>query len=104
MWGNHSYNGVATLYRVGKLAGFIKNNMPYPVTYSNPVLTDEEAWDVAAFINNNERPIKDYSNDYASDISKKPYDFPFAPYKDNFSIEQHKFGPYTDMPSAKGKH
>ncbi len=104
LWGNHSYNGVATLYRVSKLAGFIKSNMPYPVTYKSPVLTDEQAWDLAAFINSNERPIKDHSKDYIADISKKPYDFPFGPYADSFSEEQHKFGPYKDMPSAKERH
>src|SRR5689334_2274873 len=40
LWGSQSYNGVATLYRVSKLAGFVKNNMPYPASYLNPVLTD----------------------------------------------------------------
>ncbi|MEO5571018.1 MAG: c-type cytochrome [Bacteroidia bacterium] len=104
LWGNNSFNGVATLYRVSKLAGFIKYNMPYPVDYKNPVLTDEQAWDVAAYVNNSSRPIKDHSEDYACDISKKPFDFPFAPYADNFSEEQHKFGPYTAMPSAMKKH
>jgi thiosulfate dehydrogenase len=104
LWGNSSYNGVATLYRVSKFAGFVKNNMPYPMTYKTAILTDEQAWDIAAFVNSRERPIKDHSQDYASDISKKPYDFPFAPYDDNFSQEQHKFGPYTEMPSAKKKH
>lgn len=103
LWGVSSYNAVATLYRVSKLAGFVKYNMPYPVTHSNPVLTDEEAWDVAAYINNNPRPVNDHSKDYAADISKKPFDFPFAPYADKFSQEQHKFGPYTEMPSAKKK-
>jgi thiosulfate dehydrogenase len=103
VWGSHSYNGVATLYRLSKFAGFVQNNMPYPMTYKNPVLTDEQAWDVAAYVNSLERPIKDHSKDYASDISKKPFDFPFGPYADNFAQEQHKFGPYTDMPSAKHK-
>jgi len=103
VWGNQSYNGVATLYRVSKLAGFVKNNMPYPVSYLNPVLTDEQAWDVAAYVNSRERPIKDFSNDYVTDLSKKPYDFPFAPYADSFPEAQHKFGPYIQMASAKKK-
>ncbi|MEO8087508.1 MAG: c-type cytochrome [Bacteroidota bacterium] len=104
LWGNNSFNGVATLYRLSKFAGFVKSNMPYPVNYNSPVLTDEQAWDVAAYVNSRERPIKDYSKDYISDISKKPYDFPFPPYADQFSDTQHKFGPYTDMPSAHKAH
>ena len=78
--------------------------MPYPVTYKNPVLTDEQAWDVAAFVNSQARQFKDHSKDYVSDISKKPFDFPFGPYADNFTEAQHKFGPYTEMPSAKKAH
>jgi len=104
LWGDKSYNAIATLYRVGKLAGFIKHNMPYPLTYKNSVLTDEQAWDIAAYINSRERPEKDHSKDYSIDISKKPYDFPFAPYADSYSQQQHKFGPFTDMPSAMKAH
>lgn len=104
LWGSQSYNGVATLYRVSKLAGFVRNNMPYPVSYLNPVLTDEQAWDVAAYVNSRERPVKDFSQDYVTDLSKKPFDFPFAPYADTFPEAQHKFGPYIEMASAKKKH
>ncbi len=103
LWGSHSFNGVATLYRLSKFAGFVQNNMPYPANHSTRVLTEEQAWDVAAYVNSRERPIKDFSKDYAADISKKPYDFPFPPYADNFTEAQHKFGPYTDMASAKKK-
>jgi Cytochrome c len=32
-----------------KIAGYVKNNMPFgEVEYHNPQLTNEEAWDVAA--------------------------------------------------------
>lgn len=104
LWGQHSFNGVATLYRVSKFAGFVQNNMPYPMTYKTAVLTDEQAWDVAAYVNSRERPIKDHSKDYITDYSKKPFDFPFGPYADSFSEAQHKFGPYGEMPSAKKMH
>ncbi|MEP7168970.1 MAG: c-type cytochrome [Bacteroidota bacterium] len=104
LWGDHSFNGVATLYRLSKFAGFVQDNMPYPMTYKTAILTDEQAWDVAAYVNSRERLIKDHSKDYIADISKKPFDFPFAPYADNFPEDQHKFGPYTEMPSAKKAH
>ena len=104
LWGAHSFNGVATLYRISKFAGFVQNNMPYPMTYKTVILTDEQAWDVAAYVNSRERLILDHSHDYAAAIAKKPFDFLFGPYADNFSEVEHKFGPYTEMPSAKMKH
>jgi len=103
LWGAKSFNGVATLYRLSKFAGFVQHNMPYPIDFKNTVLTDEQAWDVAAYVNSLDRPIKDHSKDYVTDISKKPFDFPFGPFADNFPELQHKFGPYKDMPSAKHK-
>lgn len=104
LWGDNSYNAVATLYRVSKLAGYIYNNMPYPTDYKKPLLTLEQAWDIAAYVNSQKRPVKDYSKDYISDISKKPYDFPFPPFSDGFTEDQHKYGPYQDMPSAQKPH
>jgi thiosulfate dehydrogenase len=93
LWGQHSYNMGAGLYRISTFAGFVKLNMPLGATYENPLLTDEEAWDVAAFINSQPRPAKDLSGDWP-DIAAKPYDHPFGPYADPFSEQQHKFGPY----------
>ena len=51
LWGKNSNNNGAGLYRLSRLAGYIKNNMPNPLNYHNPQLTNEEAWDVSAYIN-----------------------------------------------------
>lgn len=96
VWGNHSFNNGAGLYRISNLAGYVRYNMPFGVTYENTQLTDEEAWDVAGYINSMPRPAKDLSKDWP-DISKKPFDHPFGPYKDPFSEQQHKFGPYKPI-------
>ncbi len=97
LWGEHSYNNGAGLYRISNLAGYVKNNMPFNLaTHNNPKLTTEEAWDVAAYINSQPRPKKDLSNDWP-DISKKPFDHPFGPYTDGFSEAEHKFGPYKPI-------
>lgn len=93
LWGDHSFNTGAGLYRVSRLAGYVRNNMPNPTTYHTPVLQTEEAWDVAAYINSQPRPVKDISMDWP-DISKKPFDHPFGPYKDTLSETRHKFGPW----------
>lgn len=53
LWGAESYNWGAGMARINTAAGFIKANMPYG--QSNR-LTDQEAWDVAAYINSHERP------------------------------------------------
>lgn len=98
LWGPHSYTKGAGMYRISRLAGFIKTNMPNGVTFEDPALTDEQAWDVAAFINSQPRPDFDVRNDWP-DISKKPIDYPFGPYADSFPESQHKFGPYGPIAS-----
>jgi len=100
LWGEHSYTTAAGLFRISRFAGYVKNNMPFgEVEYHNPQLTDEEAWDVAAFVNTQKRPSKIFKEDWP-DISKKPIDHPFGPYADNFSEEQHKYGPFNPIKTA----
>jgi thiosulfate dehydrogenase len=91
--GNSSYNVGAGLYRLSRFAGFVKSNMPNGATFEKPELSDEEAWDVAAFINSMPRPSKDLAQDWP-DISTKPFDHPFGPYADSFTEQQHKYGPF----------
>ncbi|MEB2781806.1 c-type cytochrome [Algoriphagus sp. C2-6-M1] len=102
LWGDHSYNQGAGLFRMSRFAGYVKVNMPFGATYENPILTDEEAWDVAAYVNSLERPKGDFPNDWP-DISKKPMDHPFGPYADDFSEEQHKFGPFQAIIAEANK-
>ena len=101
LWGEHSYNAGAGLYRLSRFAGYIKDNMPFnQATHNMPKLTDEEAWDVAAYVNSQPRPAKDLSHDWP-DISKKPVDHPFGPFADGFTEQQHKFGPYGPIVAAR---
>ncbi|MBL7877594.1 MAG: c-type cytochrome [Cyclobacteriaceae bacterium] len=100
VWGNNSYNIGAGLYRLSRFAGYVKANMPLGATFDQPQLTDEEAWDVAAYVNSLPRPQKDLRADWP-DISKKPIDHPFGPYADNFSESQHKLGPYKPIAASK---
>ncbi|MBB6501924.1 c-type cytochrome [Pedobacter cryoconitis] len=96
LWGKHSYNDAAGMYRLANFSGFVKNNMPYGATYEDPQLSDEEAWDLAAFVNSQPRPHKDQQKDYP-DLSKKPIDAPFGPYGDQFIAQQHKYGPFKPI-------
>ena len=99
LWGPHSYNDGAGMYRLSNFAGFVKNNMPYGVTYPDAQLTDEESWDVAAFVNTQPRPHKEQKEDYP-DRSKKPIDAPYGPYLDGFAEQQHKYGPFPPIVMA----
>ncbi|SFU70409.1 c-type cytochrome [Halomonas korlensis] len=53
LWGPGSYNWGAGMHRINTAAGFIQANMPLGKPNS---LTDQEAWDVAAYINSFPRP------------------------------------------------
>lgn len=103
LWGEHSYNTAAGLYRISRFAGYVKNNMPFgEVEYHNPQLTNEEAWDVAAFVNSQPRPSKIFKEDWP-DISKKPVDHPFGPFADGFTEAEHKYGPFKPIIEARKK-
>ncbi len=100
LWGKNSYNDGAGLYRITNFAKYIKSNMPLGAAHDNPLLTDEEAWDIAAFVNCQPRPKKDISKDWPK-IAEKPMDHPFGPFADAFTEEQHKFGPWQAMKKNK---
>ncbi len=103
LWGVNSFNTGAGLYRISNFAGFVKSNMPFEeANYQHPKLTDEEAWDVAAFVNSQPRPPIKNKIDYP-DIAKKEIDNPVGPYIDTFSELQHKYGPFKPIEEAKKK-
>lgn len=103
LWGQDTYNHGAGMNRVLTAAAFIKANMPLGTTYEAPVLSDDDAYDVAAYINSKERPIKaGVEKDYP-DLSKKPVDSPYAPFFDDASAEQHKYGPFQPLEEARKK-
>lgn len=99
LWGPNSYQPGSSMHRIIKQAEFIKANMPYDkATAANPFLTDEQALDVAAFINDDDihqRPgVK--SLDYP-DPSTKAIDYAEPPFIDTFSVAQHKYGPFNPI-------
>jgi thiosulfate dehydrogenase len=102
LWGDHSYNTGAGLYRLSRFAGYVKYNMPQGAAFNNIQLTDEESWDVAAYVNSQPRPKKDLSGDWPK-IAGKPVDHPFGPYADAFTEAQHKYGPFGPIADAKKK-
>lgn len=102
LWGDSSYNIGAGLYRLSRFAGYVKANMPFDAPKLSRYLTDEEAWDVAAYVNSQPRPYKNFDKDWPN-IAGKPIDHPFGPYADEFSEKQHKYGPFGPIAKAKQK-
>ncbi|TDN38887.1 c-type cytochrome [Hymenobacter sp. UV11] len=99
LWGPHSYNDGAGLFRVSNLAKYVKAAMPFGATFDHAQLTNKQAWDVAAFVNSQPRPHLPTPHDWP-DIRKKPVDHPFGPYADAFSERQHKYGPWPPIEAA----
>jgi len=97
LWGTKAYNNGAGMSRLITAAQFIKYNMPFGVSHENPILTDEEAYDVAAYVNQKSRPVKsDLAVDFPNRL-KKPLSSPYPPFLDSFPLEQHQLGPFQPM-------
>ena len=100
LWGEHSYNTGAGLYRLTKFAPFVKANMPYGSNYDKEQLSVEEAWDLAAFVNSRPRPRKKFRQDWPN-ILLKPVDLPDGPFPDKYTSFQHKYGPFEPIARFK---
>jgi thiosulfate dehydrogenase len=97
LWGPDSYNNGAGMTRLLTAAAFARHNMPLGTTFASPTLSDEEAYDVAGYINSQARPQKaNLDRDFPNRL-QKPVDAPYGPYADGFSAEQHKYGPYAPI-------
>jgi len=53
LWGPHSFNWGAGMQGISTAAGFIRANMPFG---AGATLTEQQAWDVAAYVVSHERP------------------------------------------------
>ena len=102
LWSNNSFNDGAGLYRISNFAKYVKYNMPQGTTYQSPQLTDEEAWDVSAYIISQKRPHINTPKDWP-DVAKKPVDHPFGLYADVFTEKQHKYGPFKPIVEEQKK-
>jgi thiosulfate dehydrogenase len=50
LWGEASFNAGAGMAKTAYAASYIHDNMPFGISSVDPVLTIQQAWDVAAFI------------------------------------------------------
>jgi thiosulfate dehydrogenase len=90
LWGPDSFNNGAGMTRLLTAARFIKARMPL----GDADLSDDQAYDVAAYVNSHPRPQKSNLEVDYPDKALKPVDSPYPPYADPFPIEQHRLGPF----------
>jgi thiosulfate dehydrogenase len=93
LWGSDSYNWGAGMHQLNNAAGFIKANMPLGLGNS---LSDQEAWDVAMFINAHERPQDPRYTGNLAETRKRYHDTPYSLY--GVEVNGHLLG------SAPAKH
>lgn len=99
LWGKYSYAQGSSMHRLITASRFVKWSMPWLDHRTAPQLTDEQVFDVVAFINCDSihpRPLRPLKND-CPDLENKPIDFPEGPFLDSFPIRQHKLGPFQPI-------
>jgi thiosulfate dehydrogenase len=94
LWGPDSYNNGAGMSRLLTAAAYALHNMPLGTRFDVPVLTDEQAYDVAGYIVSHDRPKKESLDEDFPIRLQKPIDTPYGPYADGFSAQQHTLGPF----------
>ena len=57
LWGDASFKASAGMAKTEYAASYIHDNMPFGINYQAPVLTVQQAWDVAAFIISKPHPV-----------------------------------------------
>jgi thiosulfate dehydrogenase len=99
LWGNEGYQPGSSMHRIIKQAQWLKSNMPHDkATWEKPYLSDEQALDIAAFVNDDnlhKRP-NPKSFDYPN-IIEKAIDYSEGLFIDTFSVHQHKNGPFQPI-------
>lgn len=99
LWGEKAYQPGSSMHRIIKQAQWLKANMPFDkATWDRPFLSDEEALDIAAFVNDDNihsRPsVKSFDYPHPEE---KAIDYDLGPFIDPFTATQHKLGPYQPI-------
>ncbi len=97
LWGPDSFNDGAGMNRAITMARFVHANMPFGTTFEAPVVSDADAFDVAAFVVSQPRPHQAGLDADFPDRSRKPIDAGFGPFVGPFPATQHRFGPWKPI-------
>jgi len=77
LWGAKSFNWGAGMHDIKNAAGFIKANMPLGL---GGTLSDQDAWDVALFMDSHDRPQDPRFTKSVQETRKKYHDSPTSMY------------------------
>jgi thiosulfate dehydrogenase len=99
LWGKYGYQHGSSMHRIIKQAQWLKANMPYDsATWNKPMLTDDEALDIAAFVNDDRMHYRPNPKQFEyPNPEEKAIDYDKGPFADPFTEKQHKFGPYKPI-------
>ena len=78
-------------------ANFIRANMPFGTDYAHPVLSAQDAFDVAVFIDSQPRPHRLGNERDFPDRALKPADATYPPFLGPFPPSQHLTGPWQPI-------
>lgn len=96
LWGPDSFNTGAGMNRVVMATRFIQANMPLGASHDAMQLSVDEAYDVAAHMASQPRPVKaNLEADFPARWNK-PVDAAFPPYLQGTAY-QHKYGPFPPL-------
>ena len=72
LWGDASFNAGAGMAKTAYAASYIRDNMPFGINYLTPLLTVQQAWDVAAYHDFEAASGRDAGNLVRSGIRQRP--------------------------------
>jgi len=96
LWGDASYNWGAGMHQLGNAAAFIHANMPLGQA---GLLSEQEAWDVAYFMNAHERPQDPRYAGSVADTRAKYHDTDDSLY--GLEVQGHLLGSAAPPPGGK---
>jgi thiosulfate dehydrogenase len=97
LWGRDSFNDGAGMARPISAASFIHANMPFGTDFADPVLSAQDAFDVAVFIESQPRPHRVGNEQDCPDRALKPVDATYPPFLGPFPPSQHLTGPWQPI-------
>lgn len=96
LWGPDSFNWGAGMHQMDNAAGFIKANMPLSRGGS---LSDQDAWDVAMYMDAHERPQDPRFKGDLGETRKQYHDSPMSLY--GTEVNGHLLGSAPSQPASK---
>ncbi|EIL92143.1 c-type cytochrome [Rhodanobacter spathiphylli] len=92
LWGPQSFNWGAGMHQLDNAAAFIKANMPFS---RGNTLSDQDAWDVAMYMDAHERPQDPRFDGSVGETRRKYHDTPMSLY--GTEVQGHLLGSPTGM-------